>query len=253
MPPTDPITSQGPPKKKVSTNETGHAKNVANITPFTNAIESYGAAYNPPVPYLAIAPLRALRPPLDLVLPKVDAASSAYKVAVNQRQQPFDLMPKLASRALYAIKVVGTAKEIADATAIVKKIHGGGKKLNEEDPAIQARSRSTSQMSFDMRADNFREFTAFLAAIPAYKPNEADLKVPALNAFLATLPGLSDAVSKAGMAFAKCRQERDTLLYDPNTGAVPLCNRAKNYIKSLYGPRSKEYKRVAKIMFKNYK
>lgn len=239
-----------PAPKKVSKSESGHAKNAANFGLLINTVEGYGAKYNPTVPELAIAKLKTLKGNLVTTIYDVATADSPYKAAVNKRQVAFDGMSKLATRVSNALAVVGSARDCKDAKNLISKIRGSGK-VKIEDPAQAAKGKSTSQMSYDNRIANFKALVILLGGIPAYKPNEADLKVAALNTYLDTLPGLGDAVNKAAVALSKARTGRDALLYGKGTGAVDLGLKAKKYVKSVFGATSPEFKRISKIELKN--
>ncbi|MDI6740144.1 MAG: hypothetical protein QME74_07250 [Candidatus Edwardsbacteria bacterium] len=239
-----------PAPKKVSKTESGHAKNSANFGLLINTVEGYGAKYNPTVAELAVAKLKTLKGSLDTTIFAVASADAPYKAAVNKRQEAFDGMSNLATRVANALAVVGSDRENKDAKNLVKKIRGGGK-AKVEDPAKDAEGISISQLSYDNRIANFKVLVALLNVIPAYKPNEVDLKVTALTVYLNTLPALGEAVNKAAVALSKARVERDNLLYAKGTGAVDLGLKVKKYVKSVFGAGSPEFKRISKIELKS--
>ena len=234
--------------KKVSKTESGHAKNIANFGALVNSVESMGKSYNPSVADISLANLKILKTSLDKSLPAVFAAEAPYKIAVNKRQAAFDGMSKLATRVINALAVGGSDREIKDAKGILKKIRGESA-IKPEDPAQAAKTRSTSQMSYVNRVKNFKELTALLDAIPAYKPNEADLKVTALNAYLDKLPGLGVTVNKTALALTKARTDRDRLLYAKGTGALAISLKVKKYVKSMFGATTPQSKAISKIVF----
>lgn len=240
--------AQSAPAKKVSQSETGHAKNVANIGAMASYLESLGSPYNPTVAALTVAGLKTIKGQGDAALAKVDAMEMPYRNAVNRRQEAFDGMSKLSTRVLGALTVVGAPREITDAKTIIRKIRGSGKKLKTDDP--DAKTASTSQLSFDSRVDNFKQLIAFITGIPAYKPNEAALQVASLTGYANPLPALSDTINKTSAAFTNARNERNKLLYDANAGILALAKKAKAYVRSVYGASSKEYKKVAGIEFR---
>ena len=244
--------ADAPATKKVSKIESGHAKNAANFGRLINVVEGYGAKYNPTVTELAVAKLKIMRNNIDATLLSVANAEVPYRVTVDKRQEAFDGMSKLATRVANALAVVGSEREIKDAKNLIKKIRGDGKaKVKPADPAKDAKGNSTSQLSYDNRVANFKALVALLGGIPAYRPNEADLKVIALNAYLDNLPGLGDTVNKAAVGLSKARAERDNLLYAKGSGAIDMGLKAKKYVKSVFGAASPEYKRIAKIELKN--
>lgn len=242
-----------PTPKKVSRSEVGHAKNTSNLGTLATAVESFGTVYTPASTALTAANLKTIKTNAEVVLGKIDAANAAYTTAANRRQAAFEGMSKITTRVLGAVKALCTAKEYKDAQSIVKKIRGGGNKKAKaaaDGAAPDAKTASTSQMSFDSRLDNFRQLTALLAGIPAYNPNEAGLKVSGLNAYLNNLVPHNEAVAKPWDALVNLRAERDKLLYAPDTGAVALAARVKAYVKSVYGAGTKQYKLVSGIEFK---
>ncbi len=239
--------------KKTTKSESGHAKNAANFGALIATIEGYGASYKPTLAAITVAKLKSLKLEIDKSLRAVSAAAPPYKTSVNKRQEAFDGMSKLATRVLNALAVVGTAREAADARGIVNRIRGGGKSKKvvklEASSEAAPKSYSSSQMSYDNRVKNFRALVDLLNGIPAYKPNEADLKTTYLNKYLDALPGMGEAVNKSLVALNNARKVRDGLLYGAG-GALGLSKKAKSYLKSLYGAASSEYKRVAKIELK---
>lgn len=242
-----------PIAKKTAKTESGHAKNAANFGTLIATIEGYGAVYKPSLASITAPKLKALKLDIDKSLKAVSASAPPYKTAVNKRQEAFDGMSKLATRVLNSLAVVGTAREVADARVIVNRIRGGGqaKKVVKLEASSDAapKAHSSSQMSYDNRVKNFQALVDLLNGIPAYKPNEADLKTAALNKYLDDLPGMGEAVNKALVALNNARKERDKLLYGAG-GAMELSKRVKSYLKSLYGASSPEYKRLAKIELK---
>lgn len=237
------------PVKKVSQSETGHARNVANFGELAVFVETFGAIYSPANAAIALPALKTLRTSLAAVMAKVGSLAGPYKDAVNKRQEAFEGMSVLATRTLAAVIAVATPREAADAGGFVKKIRGGGKKLKTADPAVDAKPHSTSQMSFGNRLQNFRDLSDFLGNIPAYVPNEKDLKVAAINAYLNACAGTNDKLARAALAYYNARSERNKLLYGAGSGAVDISKKVKSYIKSIYGPKSPEFKRAAKIEF----
>jgi len=49
------------------------------------------------------------------------------------------------------------------------------------------------------------------------------------------------------------RMNREKVLYQPITGLVHMGNDSKNYIKSVFGANSPEYKQISKLKFGTYK
>jgi hypothetical protein len=71
---------------------------------------------------------------------------------------------------------------------------------------------SSSQMSFDSRLDNFDKLIKLLSSIPAYAPNEPDLKVEALTALYNDLKAKNMAVINAETPLSTARIARNEVL-----------------------------------------
>ena len=82
-----------------------------------------------------------------------------------------------------------------------------------------------------------------------YNPNETDLKVTALAAYVTNLEALNDAVDTTETAIKNARIARDHSFYDEKTGIPDISNAVKEYIKSVYGAGSPEYKLATAIQF----
>lgn len=234
---------------KVSTTESGHAKNVANFGALITAVGSLGKNYQPTAVSLALKSLKTTKISIAASLADVAACEAPYRSSINKRQAAFEGMSKLATRVVNALAAVGSDKEIKDARSLARKVQGGGK-LKAEDPAVAAKSKSTSQMSYDNRVQNFKSLVAYLSGIPAYKPNEKDLQIASLNKYLSALPALADDINAFADELAKARINRDKLLYAANTGAIDIGLKVKKYVKSIYGAASPEYKRISRIELK---
>ena len=238
--------------KKVSKTESGHAKNVANFGALVTAVESLGKNYQPTAISLALKNLKTTKISIAKALADVAACEVPYRSSVNKRQAAFEGMSKLATRVINSLAAVGSDKEIKDARSLAKKVQGGGK-LKAEDPAVAAKRKSTSQMSYDNRINNFKALVSYLSGVPAYKPNEKDLQVIALNKYLDSLPMLGEDINNFADELAKARINRDKMLYAANTGAVDIGLRVKKYVKSVYGAASPEFKRISRIELRKQK
>ena len=109
---------------------------------------------------------------------------------------------------------------------------------------------STSQQSYDSILDNYERYVQYIAATPEYAPNEEEIKIPVLKALAVELRAKNTTCNNAKVAVDNARSARNHVLYEPLTGLVDVALDAKNYIKSLFGSTSTEYKQVAKIDFR---
>ena len=240
-------TSTEAPVKKVSTSETGHFKNLANFSALIESVKKYGPLYNPSNANLSISSLESLRDRIDAAMSAVADTEIAHRNTVRERQEAYEGMSSLATRIQNAFASCATKNEAANAKSYTDKIRGDRKKKTVE--ATDEKSKSTSQLSFDNRMKNLRDYCSFLGTIPAYKPNETDLQSASILTYIESLESLNDAVNKTWNDLDIARVERDRLLYNDNTGATAIAQSVKSYVKSVYGTKSEEYTRISGIRF----
>ena len=241
-----------------STTETGHAKNVAHFDTLINFCTGYGEAFNPSKDSIKLASLNKLHDDAHAVLDSVKAAKTVFDNATNDRETTFAPLKKLATKVVNALAATDASKlTLDDASSINFKIQGrrNGKKVavvaaKDGTPAEPA-GISVSQQSFDTLVDNFAKLTQTVAAEAHYRPNESELQVSALNSLLADLRARNKAVLAAITALSNARISRDTLLYAENTGLYDISQSVKQYVKSVFGATSAQYRQVSGIKFTN--
>lgn len=242
----------------VSTNETGHQKNVANFDALIAFATGYGASYNPSKAALAIDALKALSDQAKDAINTVSTAEPAYKNAVAAREAAFAPLSKLTTRIINALKATDAAKQVVDdAKSVARKIQGTrakAKLTDEQKKALAEQGKevveiSTSQMSFDNRLDNLFKLTQLLASVPEYAPNETELKVDTLNRMMDDLKAKNAAVMDATTPLSNARITRNEILYKEDAGLYDVAADMKAYVKSVFGASSPQYRQVSKIKF----
>ena len=244
-----------------STSETGHAKNVANFEKLVAETTAFGETFNPSKATLKLTALNTQLATAKAAIAAVNSAEPAYKNAVSARDAAFAPLGKLITRINNALKASDTTvQEDESALTLVRKLQGRratAKKTEDEKKALAAEGKevveiSSSQMSFDSRLDNFDKLIKLLSSIPAYAPNEADLKVEALTALYNDLKAKNMAVINAETPLSTARIARNEVLYKQNTGIVDITVDVKNYVKSVFGATSPQYKLISNLKFTSY-
>lgn len=238
-----------------STSEVGHAKNVANLQDLTSFITGYGAVYNPAKTALKLATLNTLYTTANTKLADVINKNTPYNNALNDRILAFSTLESLATRVVGALEATDAVPDkIKDAKGVLRKLRGQRATtavLTPVDPETPAPiSISSSQQSYDQKIQQFTTLISILQSEPTYTPNETDLKIPALNTFLANLVTKNNAVATAYTAVSNARIARDKTLYTPDTGLVDIALDVKKYIKSVFGASSPEFAQVKGLVFK---
>lgn len=257
-----------------SISEVGHGKNVANLEDVISMCVGFGPTYNPSNNSLKIAGLTALKTNGDTVMTGVTNSYSTLKLAVNDRELAFEPLKTLSSRVMAALKASGANKLIIkDAQTFVNKIQGRRGKQTLADAGKQSagkgegvsegavvsvpdedkvrKQHSTSQLSFDSKMEHFTGVISLVSAVPVYGPNETDLKVAGLNVVVGNMKAKNTAVINAFTGYTNALAARNKVLYAEGTGLVDVALLVKEYVKSIYGASSSQYKAVNKISFRN--
>lgn len=241
-----------------STSEKGHAKNVANLSKLITVCKGFGTDYNPSKAMLKIANLETKFTDSEADLKNVKDTNQAESTARKNRREAFKDKNKLATRVLAAIKTSEVTDEtIKNAISINKKIQGERitdkpktKAKTEGENATEANTISTAQLSFTNIVDHYQNYKTLITSLGAnYAPNEADLKLTALAATIATWDTLNKQVDTAETAANKALIKRDKNFYADKTGIPNIAAEVKEYIKSVFGAGSPEHKLVTKITF----
>ena len=111
-------------------------------------------------------------------------------------------------------------------------------------------SISTAQLSYDNLVAHFQDLVNYVSLYSAYNPNEANLKVAALNTTAASFTTANNAVKTAQNALHTSMATRTTVLYNPTTGMINIAKEVKAYVKSAFGASSPQFKEINKIHFK---
>lgn len=243
----------------LSTSEKGHAKNVANFENLISFCTGYGAVYNPGKASLTVANLKTLHTSAKTSLQQTKTTKTAFDNKTNARQLAFKNLKPLATKAINALSASGATRlAVADARTINRKIQGtranstpkattspaGSNEATPTDKTISA-----SQLSYDNLIDHFARLIEALTQDATYKPNEAELKPAALQTKLNSLKTTNTDLINAFTGWSNARINRNNILYNPLTGLVQTAVEVKQYVKSVFGAASPQYKQVSSIEF----
>lgn len=245
---------QNPKPNKNSVSETGHAKNVANLQKLTEQVKVY-TQYNPPVDNLKVDNLQTLYTSAATKLNEVEEKRNANKNAIAQRQSAFENLKPTCTKIMNHLAILGLQQGTIDrAKSLNRLIQGGQKKETQptEEGKETPKTASTSRQSYTQQAENFGILLQLLATIPAYNPNEDDLKIENLNTYKTSLISATQAVDQTEAELNKKMIERNQILYGDGTGLYTIALNVKKYIKSVYGASSSEYATISSIKFTSY-
>jgi len=240
----------------------GPGSNITSLKTLITAILGFGDRYNP---FNSLITLSALKALYLLGLSAVNAVDDVQPIntnAKNDRNDAFDVLDKLTTRIGNAFKsIIANESAREHVRSLILLIQSGRVKPKKDQPPVTdptaepgtSRENVSHKSGYDKQLENFYKLIQYLASFPSYKPNESDLSVDGLSAFYSDLTAKQQLVTDTDLQLKRARAVRQNVLDHPETGVVFLGKASKNYISSVFGPRSPEYKQVAKITFRTYK
>jgi len=246
--------------------ENSHSTNLTNLNKLITIIISFGLKYAPKMFSITIAELQKLPEIVKAALINYDQTEVAYHKAIAIRSASYQAINLLITKAICSLRASETSNEVKEnAKALVRKFRGSS--LNRKTKAAQPTTQTTPatavvvtstpelnvQRGFDDQLKNINQFILLLKSITEYNPAEADITTASLTAMYNDLMTKNDAVIAATVAFNTAKIQQYNICDKPNTGMVDIALAVKDYIKSVYGASSKEYREVSSLMFKRFK
>lgn len=239
--------------------ETGHVNLVANFDVLILRAKAFDESYNPSNKLIMIPSMIELSTKARGAVEEVNSAFTIFNKAVAERVTAFEPIGKLSSRMLNSLKACGSNDQIVNtARSFVRKLQGrratpaksDEEKKQAEAAGVEIKVNSVSQMSFDSRLGNFERLINLFKGIPEYAPNEIELKIESLNAMYDDLVSRNESVRIAAANLGNARIHRNEILYGHDKGVTSVALDAKDYIKSVFGPKSPEFRQVSSLVFK---
>lgn len=242
--------------------DTGHPVNLANFKLVIGYATGYGEPYNPTNNLIKLPAMQELHSIATGAQDVYTASASAYNNAMTAREIVFKSLNGRVSRVMYFLKSSGASKETYDqVNTLARKIKGvrASKKIKPDpveegtEPTPVPKQISASQMGFDSRIANFGSMIQLLAGIPEYIPNQDDLKIESLSMLHDDLKAKNNAYADAAVPHNNTRIARNEVFYTTRTGLCDVGQASKDYVRSVFGLNSPQFKLISKIKFTKYK
>lgn len=234
--------------------ESGDQKVLGNLRKLIDFV-SADPNYNPSNPTITKTGLQDLLTASQAAVVDIGAKSAPHKLAVNECQTEFEGLPGIVRGSKNMAKASGAHEKIQqDLDTFARKVVGTRKSAKvKDDPNTPeneaAANHSASQLSRENQIGNFENYVALLSTIVTYNPNEADLKISALQAKIASLRAKHEAVNAAFVPLSQARGKRDQLLYLNADCVVNTALLVKAYVKAAFGTQSQLYKSIKGLEF----
>lgn len=233
--------------------KTGNVKNVAAFGKLLDICNDLGASYDPSKAALTPTALTVLLEQAKESLKAVTVARAAYVLAVNNRKENYAGIKPLAARVVRALAASENSYEhVRDARLIKRKLTpkpvaiASAKTVTTGEEDSTKISVTSSRLDYDGLADTFATLVELVRGIPAYTPNETELKVAALEQRLNSLHASSKAVYTTANALASARRQRNKVMLGKE-GLFETGTAVKEYIRSVFGVRSEVSRELGKL------
>ncbi|MEI6123027.1 MAG: hypothetical protein WCQ95_05295 [Bacteroidota bacterium] len=243
-----------------STTETGHGKNVTLLEQVLSICTGFGTDYAPVKVFITLPSITTKHTESADAVLQVQNKYAAIVIKVDKRSAEFQDISELATKIKNAVIASDAPNEfLPNIVEFVRKLQGKRAKtvklqITPTTPEAEAHKKiSVSQLSYDMIINHFSQIVELLSAQTLYNPNEDELKVITLKEKLNKMKAANTAVMAANTDLGKARNERDKIMYHPETGIIPMANDIKAYVKSKFGGVSAQFKMLSKIQFKKPK
>lgn len=238
----------------MSKNETGHAKNIANAKLLCSHIADLAAKYNPSNPKLLLDNLQSMYTAAFESQEQVNDSLAPYSLAVDHREKIFAPVSKKITklRRMYKATEGVTQAQLEDFMTIARKLKGlrKVKPLATTDAKDAQQQNSVSQMSYDLRANNYGQLISLLENTTSYSPNEEEYQITVLQEEKNEMLKATQAVTDALIPLNSARSIRNETVYNAEDNLVDTFNKAKDYLFTILDSHSPEYKAISKIKFK---
>jgi hypothetical protein len=247
-----------------SISQVSNDQNIANFEDLISRCVGFGPTYNPSLAAIKIANMNTQKTSCANAQANTSTTINVLKGATNSREIVFLPLKKLGTRIVAAVKACGASPQtVKDVITYNNKLQGKRAKpikkaaSQEEERTVDPMPEpievivhiSVSQQGYDSKVEYLSKMIDLLGTIPAYAPNENDLKIASLNALLAAMKASNTVVINATTNVKNAAILRNGLLYKDVTGLCDVAQEVKDYVKSVYGATSGQYKTVRAIKF----
>lgn len=241
-------------------NETGHAKNVVKFQKLKGFALAYGDKYNPSQKWLALKQLDTIAENAAAEISTHATAMQTLSNNINERRILYKAVRPLLSRLYANLKSSKAPKEtLSDAMGFIKKIRGirarqlKAVKPVDGDAAATKEiedTHSAAQTSYSNIARHLEGLNGVLASYKNYNPNETELQTATVTTLINTLTEANNAVDTSFIAASYSRINRNKIIYTDTNSMFTTAQEVKDYIKSVFGAASPQYRQVSAITFR---
>jgi hypothetical protein len=243
----------------MSTQQASIGSNNVNFNELIDLVSTFGVKYNPVRPELTIPLLNQLKISAATLAGLVIAADNAKKKSISVRNVAFKGIDGWVTRINSAYSISGapepSIQQVASLAREFKGIRASKKPTAEEKAAAKTEGKELKtnvlhNTTFDKKIENFGNIFDYLKNSQEYGPNESDITIDALQAKLTEMKTTNSNCKKSLIDWNMAIISRDTVMFSDGTGLVDIAQDVKQYVKSVFGATSVQYKSVSKLKFR---
>lgn len=232
-----------------------NTKNVQSFEKLLGICTGLGGSYNPGQQNLQVKNMNALLTHARQTLLDVSSAKTVYENATDNREVIFSDMSELCTRIIGSLNASGATSLMVDnAKVMTRKIIGTPARdrpsLPPDNPEeVKPKTRRARGLDYATMVHHFEKLLQTLKSEPLYNPNEEELTVKSLMAKWEALEQHNANVITAYVNWSMARGKRNDTLYKDDVNVFRTAMTTKEYVKSVFGAKSEEYKQVRKLEF----
>lgn len=233
------------------------AKNIDNLSVMISVATELGAKYSTTNDLIKLDNFTAFRNGCADRQKSVNDVLPVEDKAIDERTIAFSEVPKKSTKILNAVKASGANEQaIGHLRTTLNSLRGFKVSANTPDisqplPEGQTPKRtiSASHRSYASMLENTDLFVEQVKAQTGFKPNEAEFKTAALEAWVADLTEKNNAAISAKSLVQSTRANRDDFMYNPTDGMQVRVNAFKAYIRSILEKDDIRFQLISKLRF----
>lgn len=239
------------------------ANALVNFDTLIGVVGAFGPRYNPSNSRLALPTLGLLHQATEEATEAAEIAKGEYSNAVIARKTAFASLKPLASSIISALKVAQAPKGVIEDAEAIRRRMNGRRASGSAAPAAAAnddaelpnapKSVSNAQTGFVNQVKHLADLVRLLKRESSYAPNEPELQIPGIEEYIGQLKAANKLVADLWIVQHNAITKRDAFFHAEMNGLLVIAAAVKEYVKSVFKPKSAEFKQVQAISFPSRK
>jgi hypothetical protein len=234
------------------------AVNLGCFQTLATALKGFGNIYAPAAASITVVEVDKRVLAAQKAATDFNVKHAAWRKAIDDRKTAYKPLRKYCTRMLRAFKaLVKDAEAVETLVASKKKLDGTriGKKTDTDVPSLgndvqQPGGGTIAQTGFQDLANTFEQMMELAALHQSYVPNETDLQISGMQKLLADLRAANLKATEALNDLTLARHKRNEIHFFAPDSIWRTGRDAKDYVISLFGIESPEYKQIRGLRFR---